>query len=76
VAEALDKLFRIQAPTFGALRKKLEAYWCEVTDGVYGDQCAAEKTLPSGKGIWNTSFRRKANGGVGEVSGGRLSAGL
>jgi hypothetical protein len=37
-AEAQNKLFRIPAPTLGALRRKLEAYWGNVFEEVYGNQ--------------------------------------
>jgi hypothetical protein len=37
-AEAHDRLFRIPAPTLGALRRKLETFWGDVFEETYGNQ--------------------------------------
>ena len=37
-AEAHDRLFRIPAPTLGALRRKLETFWGDVCEETYGNQ--------------------------------------
>ena len=37
-AEAHDRLFRIPAPTIGALRRKLESFWGDLFEETYGNQ--------------------------------------
>lgn len=37
-AEAHDRLFRIPAPTLGALRRKLESFWGDLFEDTYGNQ--------------------------------------
>jgi hypothetical protein len=37
-AEAHDRLFRIPAPTLGAIRRKLESFWGDLFEESYGNQ--------------------------------------